>query len=335
MSTDPRRSGSLFAALGTMMLLGAGTAPAQCTPGGPPSPPAVKRAMVGIVMDTAHRVLEGVDVLIRDPRRNVKTDARGRFVIDDLAPGDNEMTVRKLGYEIAVQTITVTDSGGVARFCLIPETRALPAIITSAKRTGLGGVVGDSTYAVLPGAQVRVLAANANATTDSTGGFFIPLAKGVYAVQVSKKGFGTQLFSVTIPADSGREVAVWLSSPPRNKNRMAANYDDLRMRLAMRTSFNSSVLSGEDLARTSADFPQTVQQAARMPIDTDCEAIVDGGPWTLPFGLIDKNDLAFVEVYKNPPTAPRGVTSMDSRGTRAPAGPSTNCKFTVFVWFKP
>jgi hypothetical protein len=321
------------ALVGSVLL--ASGARAQCSPGGPPSPAAIKRAMVGIVMDSSHRVLEGVDVLIRDPRRNVKTDAQGRFIFTDLMPGDNELTVRKLGYEIAVQTITVTDSGGVARFCLVPESRALPAMITAAKRTGLGGVIGDSTYAVVSGAEVVVVGAGAHATTDSTGGFFIPLPKGVYAVQVSKKGFGTQLLSVSIPADSGREVAVWLSSPPRNKNRMAANYFDMRHRLAMRTAFSSSLLSAEDLAKTSADFPQTVQQAARLPIDADCEAIIDGGPWTLPFGLIDKSDLALVEVYKKAPSGPRGVTSINGAGTGAQSGPPTRCRVTVFVWFKP
>ena len=38
---------------------------AQCTPGGPASPSAVKRAIVGTMMDTSHQVLENVTVATR------------------------------------------------------------------------------------------------------------------------------------------------------------------------------------------------------------------------------------------------------------------------------
>src|SRR5687767_9744417 len=97
----------------------AGSAAAQCTPGGPPSPTAVRGAIVGVVMDTSHNVLENVDVFIRSARRSAKSGPQGRFQIPDLEVGIHELTVRRIGYEIAMQKIAVTDSGGIARFCLI------------------------------------------------------------------------------------------------------------------------------------------------------------------------------------------------------------------------
>src|SRR5687767_7077973 len=118
----------------------------QCAPGGPPNPAWVKRALVGLVMDDRHRPIEGADVFIRSPRRETKTNADGRFRLADLDTGIYELSVRRLGYETAIQSYQVTDSGGGARFCLVPEPRGLPAMITSARRAGLSGVIGDTTY---------------------------------------------------------------------------------------------------------------------------------------------------------------------------------------------
>lgn len=323
--------------LATAALLAANVAHAQCTPGGPPSPAPVKGAIVGIVMDTAHRVIEGVDVIIKDPRRNVRTDANGRFVITDLVRGENELTVRRLGYEIAVQKIAVTDSGGVARFCLIPEPRGLPAVITSVPRGGLSGVIGDSTYNVLPGAEVKAVAGGAAAITDSAGGFYLPLKKGTYAVMVKKAGFGSQLLSVTIPNDSGRKIAVWLSSPPRNARRIAAAIEDsMKFRLMMARPSRARLLSSEDLTRNSGDLTRVVQAAAIARVSDNCEAVVDGGPFVLPLYAIDKSEIAAVEVYAIPP-ARNTVTSLPSRG-KASARSSetpTDCNVRVYVWLKP
>lgn len=310
---------------------------AQCTPGGPANPPAIKRAIVGVVMDSAHNVLQGVDVIIRDPRRNVKTDARGRFQILDLEPGTNELTVRRFGYEIAVQTIAVTDTGGVARFCLLSEARGLPAMITSAARGGLSGVIGDSTYAVLPGAEVRVVGEGGVALSDSAGGFYLPLKKGTYAIQVSKKGFGQQLLSVTVPADSGRQIAVWLGSKQRNANRLAMNLDAMKWRIVNARPNRFALLSSEELSRTSLDLTQSVRMAAKASVSDDCEATIDGGPWTLPLYMIDKNNIAMLEVHVNAP--PRStVTSLNPEGTasRPSAGGGGKAYgVKVYAWLKP
>lgn len=328
----------------------AAPARAQCTPGGPASPPFARGAIVGVVMDTAHRVLEDVDVITRDPMRRVKSDVRGRFQIADVKAGTIEVTVRKIGYEIAIQSIAVTDSGGVARFCLIPEPRALPAVISSVARGGIGGVVGDSTYNMVAGAEVRAIAGGEHAITDSAGGFFLDLKSGTYALTVKKEGFGTQVVSVTIPKDSGRQIAVWLASPPRNPIHLAQALEDMHTRILLAkqgSPFDAPgspnrmrLISSEQIAKVNGDLAAALGAYAGKPFHPNlCEAVIDGGPYTLPLGMIDKSEVAFAEVYLEK-EARGGVTSIpDGRksttGMNAPMMGQVKAPCGVFVWMKP
>jgi hypothetical protein len=321
----------------------ASSARGQCAPGGPPNPSWEKRTISGIVMDSSHRFLEGADVVIRSPRRQAKTDRFGRFQLAELDTGVYDLTVRRIGYEIAVQSYRVTDSGSVARFCLNPDPRGLPAMITSATRPGLSGMVGDSSYAPLAGAEVRAVAEGQRTLTDSTGSFYLPLRKGTYPILITKAGFGRQFVSVTVPEDSGRQIAVWLGSPERNARRLAVAYDSLRLRLMRAVSNRSSLLSSEDLSKTSADLTMTAQAAARWRVRDDCEAKIDGGPFTLPMYMIDKEDVSLMEVYA--PKPPRLVVgSINPQGTGGSGGsggsasnggvPSIPCP-NLYIWMKP
>jgi hypothetical protein len=287
-------------------------------------------------MDSAHLVIEGAEVFIERPAKRTRTAVDGKFVIDDLNPGTYTVSVRRIGYEMAVQDYIVTDSGGVARFCLIPDVTALQPMITSSKRLGIGGVIGDSTYQPLPGAEVKVLGQE-RAISDSAGGFFIPLKPGTYAVTVTKPGFGRQLISVTVPKDSGRQIAVWLGSPPRNPNRMAVAYDEMRMRIDTANANRSALMSAEALARVSVDLRFAAQMAikGRLPDPGLCFAYIDGGPYVLPIDIIPKEDVRAMEVYMSK-RASSGATSMDSRGTAGSARPREDpCPgYTIYVWMK-
>jgi hypothetical protein len=323
----------LFAAASVLL---AGRSGGQCTPGGPPNPAPLRAALVGIVMDTAHDPLEGASVVVRDPQRQARTNASGYFHLDSLAPGTYEVTVRSLGHDIAVQSYIVPDSGGIARFCLIPEPRGLAPMITAIARGGLSGVVGDSTYKPISGAEVRAVAGGAHALTDSSGGFFLDLKPGSYPISVRKDGYGIQLLSVTIPKDSGRQIAVWLAAPPNNARRIAAAIEDsmkFRMTFLYRAA-HFKPLSSEDLMRNPADILTTVQGAAVIPVSSRCEAIIDGGPYQVPLYTIDKSEIAAMEVYVKPESS-RGPTSINPAGTSGGSSTSDDCKVKVYVWMKP
>lgn len=334
------RSWSLAA---VFVAIGASEAIAQCTPGGPANPAAITRAIVGTIMDTSHQVLENVTVGIKKPRRQAKTNALGRFTLTDLDTGTYEISVYKIGYETAVQSYVVTDTGGVARFCLIPEPRELPAIVASAKRLGLSGVIGDSTYKPLPGAEVRVMGAGLHALTDSAGGFHLPVPKGTYPVWVSKPGYAKQLLSVTVPADSGREIAVWLGSPLPNANAIAARIDDMRNRILWARPNRSALVSAEQIARSGAPLNGILVAQARAAVKDDCPAKIDGTDFTLPLYLIDKEDVLMIEAYArgNPRNTTQSISGAGTRGGKnitvgAPsAGPPSlvTCP-EIWIWLK-
>ena len=315
----------------------------QCTPGGPANPPAVRRAIVGTVMDSTHQPLENVTVGIRNPRRQAKTNAQGRFTLPDLDTGTYEVSVLKIGYETALQSYVVTDTGGVARFCLIPEATELPSVITSAKRLGLSGVIGDSTYRALEGAEVRVMGAGLHILTDSSGKFFLPVPKGTYPVWVSKPGYARRLISVTIPADSGREIAVWLGSPLPDANAVAARIDEMRNRILWARPNRSALISAEQIARSQAPLNGILVAQAKAAVKDDCLAHIDGTDFTLPLYMIDKEDVLMMEIYLHgdPRRAPTSILLGGTQGgkkitvgTQSSAPPSLGTCGTIWVWLK-
>lgn len=310
----------LLAPLGPAQLL------AQCLPGGPATPAAVKQAIVGIVLDQANQPLEDADVFIRNPRRQARTRADGRFQLMDLDTGVYEVIIRKIGYTIFAWEYVVTDSGGVARVCLARETRILPPSITAVSRGGLSGIIGDSLLKPLPDAEVRAVGAGEHTTTDSSGAFYLDLKRGTYAIVVSKPGYARQLVSVTIPKDSGRQITAFLGSPPRNANRTAAMFDQMRERMLWASPSRSGIMSNEDLLKSDTDLRGAAVKTARAGIADDCPAVIDGGPYVLPLYMIDKRDVAMLEVYALSPPRRRGV---------APRPPNTPCGARVFVWMKP
>jgi hypothetical protein len=308
-----------------LSLLGADVSLGQCLPGGPRDPRAVRRAIVGTVLDRNNTPLENADVTIQDPRRAAKTRADGRFQLMDLDTGVYEVNVRKIGYQEFTWVYVVTDTGGVARFCLAPEVHILPPLISAVSAGGLSGVIGDSLMKALPEAEVRVMGAGRRTKTDSAGAFHMDLRHGTYAIMISKPGYARQLMSVTIPRDSGRQITAFLGSPPRNANRMAANLNEMRERMIWASPATSGIMSSEELMKSSMDLRAAAQRLARAGIADDCPAIIDGGPFVLPLSIIDKRDVAMIEAYG----LFVGASSRSRRPTDSP------CGARVYVWMKP
>jgi hypothetical protein len=329
-STGDRLSSQAKRGICTAALTIAGAVPArtaaQCAPGGPPEPAAVSKSIAGIVLDRTNHPLENVDVIVRVPRRIAKTRPDGRFLIQPLDTGVYEVTFRKIGYQIFSWEFVVTDSGGVARVCLANEVRILPPSISAVSAGGLSGIIADSMMKPLSGAEVRAMGAGEHAITDSAGAFYMDLHRGTYALMISKPGYARQLVSVTIPKDSGRQITAFLGSPQRNANRLAANLDDMRQRIAWANPSTSGLMSNEDLLNTSADLRGAAQRLARAGMADDCPAIIDGGPYVLPLSIIDKRDVAMMEAYAIMTPRRRG---MPSRPVNTP------CPVRIYVWMKP
>ena len=261
----------------------------------PPGP----RLMTGVVRDTAEFTLDGAEVSIPRLQRRAFSRADGTFGFDDIAPGRYVVRAKKLGYAPQVRTIEVDSLGGIAEFTLIPVPRALPAVVTSAVRGGLSGVIADTSYTALPDVEVRVMGKGMATETDSSGAFFIPVPAGHYMVTIRKDGYREKVVSVTIPSDSGRSLTAALQPSSGSKPvREAWNLADLAGRMAGRNKQLTSFYTREDLKNFGIEW---IYDAVRMggmdQYDTDCKVVVDGGPTTADLGALTIDDVESVEIY--------------------------------------
>jgi len=173
------------------------------------------RKVAGVVRDTAAVALDSVEVSITSLQRRVFSKADGAFLFTDVAPGKYEVRARKLGYGPQIREMVVDSAGGTGMFSLVPLPYVLRPVVTTVARGGLSGVVGDTAFNALGGAEVRVLGHDAHTITDSTGSFYIPVKAGSYLVAVKDPGFADRLVSVIVPPDSGERIRVTLAPPTR------------------------------------------------------------------------------------------------------------------------
>ena len=281
--------------------------------------PAGPKTLVGIVTDTLGNPVDSVELVISSVKRHAMSASDGTFRFDDIKPGPYQVLARRLGYYPQVQSATVDEKGGVVSFSILQGFRALPPVVVSAGRGGLSGVIGDTAYNIVEGAQIAVIASDHRVASDSMGRFFLDLKPGKYMVNVTRLGYRSRLVSVTIPNDSGRRMTVWLT--PTNRGQAARDafaFDALALRLETRNPVFSNIFTREDINRLGI---QDGYQLARLgsnsqlgPPDDRCEAIIDGGPRTLPLWAIDAADIEAMETYA--PSPKRGTVTSINRNRR-------------------
>jgi carboxypeptidase family protein len=310
------------------------------SPAEKPQPPsAPPRTVVGVVRDTGDVPIDSVEVRIAVLQRRTFTDANGGFRFDDVSPGRYEVGARRLGFAPQVRRVTVgNDAGGSATFELVTMSYALPPVVTSSPRGGLTGIIGDTAFNVLRGADVYLVGNGRRTLSDSSGTFFLDVKPGSYMLQVTSPGFARKLLSVTIPEDSGRHVTVWMTPATGRANyREAAAVEELRTRFMTRRA-TARFYTREELNRYNVEWlKQIVVMGAGMPVADDCQALIDG-LWRRPVYSVTLDEVESVEVYP-PGSIPsadgsirrtRPPRSIDSRGTQQ--GPSGSTCPAVFVW---
>jgi len=181
---------------------------------GAPDLPGPKK-IAGVVRDTSAIPVDGAEISIPELQRRGLTQPDGSFRFENVPPGQYSVRARKLGYAPQIRPIVVDKDGGVGMFTLLPLQRALPPVIVSVARGGLSGVVGDTAFNPIAGAEVRVLGHGQSTRTDSLGGFYLPVKPGDYIVTVKQPGFDYKMVSVVVPNDSGRRITVFL--PPQSR----------------------------------------------------------------------------------------------------------------------
>lgn len=313
------------------------------------------RLMIGLVRDTAGFPIEGVDVSIPRYQRRTNSGVDGIFRFDELRAGTYEVRARRIGYAPQVRKITVDSLGGIGDFELLPLARALPAIVSSAARGGLSGIVGDTAFHTVPGAEVRVMGEGMATQTDSAGTFYFPLRQGRYVVTIRKPGFGDRVVGVTIPADSGRRITAYLQPSLANKPvKEVWNLADLGARMAWRDKLTTGVYTHEDMEKLGIEWVYDAVHMgtnlmgwARAP-DTACRVIVDGGPKIAILSALTVDEVETVEVYGAVARASEGTLSGRGGGrTKAskPGVPISNTSVaaaenqgmlcpTVYAWMR-
>jgi hypothetical protein len=279
--------------------------------------------------------IDSVELFITALKRRMMSAPDGAFRFDDVKSGTYDVTTRRLGYLPQLRRVKVGDEGGTTAFSLIPYVRGLPPVVSSSPRGGLSGVIGDTAYNIVSGAQISVVASDRRAVSDSTGSFFMDLKPGKYMVHVKAPGFASRLVSVTIPNDSGRRMVVWLSASSGGGSGMEAwVMDSLTQRLLRRNPVWSTIYSREDINRSGmTEAVQLATIGARNPVGESCPAFIDGGPRTAPIWAFSASDIESMEVY-TPRIISYAPKSIMSRG-HLPAAPRDNdCPNIVYIWLR-
>lgn len=102
------------------------------------------------------------EVVMRDLDRRIETDARGRFLLDDVPPGAHTIEVQRLGYDLPLQTVDIPAAASVElELRVSPEALALEPLVARAQtveqRTQLAVPFGTHVVAggLLKSAEIR------------------------------------------------------------------------------------------------------------------------------------------------------------------------------------
>lgn len=172
--------------------------------------PAATGVIRGVVVDDGGKPIESAEVLLIQRRLRVRTSVDGAFFFDRLEDGKYNVEVRHIGYRPVTAKATVKDGTANVRLSMTRAPFSLPSVITMANRGGLSGVIADTGFRPLRGVKVSIQGARVLMETDSAGTFYAPVEPGRYLVVLRGKGFARQIISVTVPKDSGRQIAAWM-----------------------------------------------------------------------------------------------------------------------------
>ena len=309
---------------------------------GPPAASAGPHTLSGVVTDETGKPLADIDVFVDQLQRRTRTATTGRFRFDDVKEGKYTIGARSIGYDAVGTKISVKDSGAVVRFQLKRSAFSLASVITTAARGGLSGVVADTGMRALSNVRVRVIGQSVDLRTDSAGQFFAPLRAGKYLVRLERDGFTRQLIGVTVPADSGRNVAAWMVPQHGGDNpREGANLFDMNTRLVRSSPVSTLYFTRGDIMKTPhTDLRGFLAAVETRLIDPSCMVTINGGPRMEPIWKIYLSDIEFLEVY--PPAMPRHRSGAPSGSAdRMAANRSTGsafqagaCSDQVIVWMR-
>ncbi len=290
------------------------------------------------IVDGAGRPVPDADVFVVQLDRTLRSGQNGVVRLAPVPAGQYTVGVRKVGHLPISATITAGVGTTPIDIELVALTTRIAPVVTTAQRGGLSGVVSDTALRPLARAQVKPAGSGRSAQTDSAGRFFIDLRPGTYMVSVVRDSFARQTLAVTIPKDSGREIAVWLS--PRDARRRAeeaveaARLFDLDQKMIRASQQSSRYFSRDQLSALGiTDMFRLANRWASGSITADCTVVVvneGGAPYRVPLNSVVTDDVEFVELYMLGARPRQG-----SRGSSMSDVPSMRCgNLSINVWLR-
>ena len=314
--------------------------------------PAVKvtadgsRALVGIVTDTSGIPVPEAQIAIPKLKRIVFSGPDGSFRFDTVPAGTFDVRARKIGYGPQVQQVKIGKDGArLDNFELVPITRLLPAVVAVVERLGLSGIVADTAFMGLPGANVKVLGAGMDATTDSLGAFYVPIVRpGNYLASINKDGYDERLVGFTIPADSGRRITVSLGPPREHSHKQAWAVAGLKAAVAFSQPGSHFMYGHDYLVRKGFVWAEDaiVDVAHNFgisdPPEDNCFAMLNGDPDV----FVRIRDITIDEVESIQIFGPSAIRGASMRGSKPVSnikppssgmGPNVGLRcFRVNIW---
>ncbi|MBY0488213.1 MAG: carboxypeptidase-like regulatory domain-containing protein [Gemmatimonadaceae bacterium] len=283
--------------------------------------------LAGIVVDSANVPIRNIAVYLYERREQVRTGPDGRFRFTGVEKGTYTLSARSVGFIGVTERLKVPAKGAVVRLKLTQLERGLPAVITTASRGGLAGIVADTALRALDGASVKLMGTSYAAKTDSAGRFYFAAKPGSYLLRIERSGYARQLVGVTVPPNEGREVAVWLTEGPTRENPVVgANLFDFEQRHIRARQVTYQFFSRDDLAATGAnDVMQAAARTTVTPTNFEACAYLDGGPAVAPLWSIAVGEVEFMEALV---PGPRGVPGDI---LNKPTGARATCSYNVWL----
>jgi hypothetical protein len=269
-----------------------------------PEPKSTPNELLGVVRDTAGVAIAGAEVIIPELKLRLSSNREGLARFAGVARGRYVVRARKIGYASQFDEFTVGDSGGIARFKLARAPSSIAPVVEPDEQPGISGTVGDVASRPIAGAVVRIIGARAETETDSSGRFHLVAKRGDYTLRVTRPGYDFKLVRLTVPADGGRRIAVWLndatSFPTVHEARLL---DSLRQKAAWAKSSDIVLFTHEQLARQEAEWlhdalvKASSRYRASAPYLEQCNAVVNGGPRLSTMAFLTSDEIESVEIY--------------------------------------
>lgn len=278
------------------------------------------------VVDSAQRAVTEAEVFVVQLNLTARTNANGVVLIRRSSHEAYDIRVRKAGFLPAFVRLAI--GAEVASHVIV--LRAIPTqlapVVTEGRWQGLTVFVSDTALHPLARARVSVLGSGRSARTDTNGRAQMRLSAGSYLVHIERDSFAHTTIAVSVPNDSGREVAAWLRRRTADQRALEAvesrNLFDLDRRMLRASPSMSRYFTRAQLeAMGVQDMLQLARRWSSGAIGGECTVTIwEGGqPYGVPITAVYTNEVEFVELYLPSvalKTPPRGNTSLGGNRTR-------------------